>query len=110
MTLLQQRDLALGRRREELRLAVLERLREVLPRWLGWDEVWVFGSVVRPGQFREGSDVDIALEREPEGVTIYRLQAELSEVLGREVDVVLLSESRFAEAVRREGQRWTRSN
>ncbi len=107
MTLLQQSDEELARRREDLRLKTLSRLRSLLEKILPGREVWVFGSVIRPGAFRESSDVDLALREEPAEISSYRLQSLLEEGLGRPVDVVLLPESRFAETIIREGQRWT---
>ena len=107
MTLLQQRDEETARRREDLRLETLARLRLLLERMLPGREVWVFGSVIQPGAFRESSDVDLALREEPADISSYRLQSLLEEGLGRPVDIVLLPESRFAETILREGQRWT---
>ncbi len=107
MTLLQQRDEETVRRREDLRLETLSRLRSLLERMLPGREVWIFGSVIRPGGFRESSDVDLALREEPSEISSYRLQSLLEESLGRPVDVVLLPESRFAETILREGQHWT---
>lgn len=67
----------------------------------------VFGSLTREGRFQDGSDVDVALERLPEGWTLYGLTAWLAEQVGRPVDVVLLSECRFRERIEREGETWT---
>ena len=106
MTLLQQRDEETAQRREDLRLEALWRLRSLLERILPGREVWIFGSVIQPGAFRESSDVDLALREEPAEISSYRLQSLLEESLGRPVDVVLLPESRFAETIFREGQRW----
>ncbi|MGH9837869.1 MAG: nucleotidyltransferase family protein [Blastocatellia bacterium] len=88
-------------------METLLRLRLFLERMLPGREVWVFGSVIRPGAFRENSDVDLALREEPADISSYRLQSLLEEALGRPVDVILLPESRFAETILREGQRWT---
>lgn len=49
----------------------------------------MFGSVLRP-DFRADSDVDILVEFEPghtPGLAFFRMQQELSELLGREVDL-----------------------
>jgi predicted nucleotidyltransferase len=59
--------------------------------------VWLFGSVAR-GTARPDSDVDVAvlLGRRPEktlDAQPFDLQAELSRVLGREVDVVVLDDA-----------------
>ena len=107
MTLLQQRDEETARRREDLRRKTLSQLLSLLERMLPGQEVWVFGSVIRPGAFRENSDVDLALREEPAGISRYRLQSLLEEALGRPIDIILLPESRFAETILMEGQRWT---
>ena len=70
------------------------------------EQVVVFGSLSKPGRFGELSDVDIALEMAPRGVSVCQLISLLSEFLGRRVDVVLLGECRFAEKIRREGELW----
>ncbi len=49
----------------------------------------LFGSVVRD-DFREDSDVDVLVEFEPghvPGLAFFRLEKELSELLGRNVDL-----------------------
>jgi predicted nucleotidyltransferase len=52
--------------------------------------------------------VDLALAAEPPGSSVYQLIAQLSERLGRRVDVLLLSESRLRDKILREGEAWTR--
>ena len=51
----------------------------------------LFGSVLRE-DFRPGSDVDVIIEFEPEAhyglFHLVRMQRELEEILGREVDLV----------------------
>ena len=69
--------------------------------------VTVFGSLTRAGRFTESSDVDLALESEPTSMSIYQLIAQLSERLGRRVDVALLSECRLKDKIIREGELWT---
>jgi predicted nucleotidyltransferase len=54
----------------------------------GAKEVYVFGSLAK-GQLAEYSDVDIAVSGLPVGV-LYRLIAELTEMLDRPVDLVEL--------------------
>jgi hypothetical protein len=49
--------------------------------------VWVYGSLVKPGRFHSWSDVDVALESLPAGMTLEYLQSLLSADVGREVDV-----------------------
>src|SRR5437588_6062842 len=99
MTLLQRMDSERRARRESLREETRRHLRIALRELLPAAKIIVFGSLVKPGRFSETSDVDIALEREPEGMSIYQLIAQLSERLGRRVDVVLLSECHFRERI-----------
>jgi predicted nucleotidyltransferase len=94
-------------RTERLRLSVREELRCALRDILPLTPVTVFGSLTRVGGFTDASDVDLALTDEPQGLSIYQLIAQLSERLGRRVDVTLLSESRFRDKILREGETWT---
>ena len=107
-TLLQKMTEERAAQAEHLRLAVREQLRtalrEILPDTM---PVTVFGSLTKAGRFTATSDVDIALIEEPPEMSIYQLTAQLSERLGRRVDVVLLSECRFRDKVLREGENWT---
>jgi predicted nucleotidyltransferase len=93
---------------ERERLAVRERLaaavREYLP---AGSRVWVYGSLIEPGRFREWSDIDLALEADPPGMSIYLLTSLLSERCLRRVDVCLISETRLAAVIRRKGESWT---
>lgn len=95
-------------RRETLRQRTRNQLRQALRAALpeGF-AVIVFGSLCHASRFSEGSDVDIAMDRLPAGKTLCDLTAELSARLRREVDVVELSRSRFAESIRQLGETWT---
>ena len=66
----------------------------------------LFGSLTRQGVFNDASDIDLALEAEPAGVSSGRLMSELTERLGRPVDVVLLSACRFSDRIREGGETW----
>jgi uncharacterized protein len=94
-TLLQQMEQERLQRRERLRAEVRRQLREV------------FGSLTKPGRFHEESDIDLALESEPPGMSLYQLISRLAERLGRRVDVLLLHECRFRDKILREGETWT---
>jgi predicted nucleotidyltransferase len=66
----------------------------------------LFGSVVR-GDFRPDSDVDVLVEFEPEytpGLQFFAMQVELSQILGRPVDLNTPSwlSPRFLDEVQRE--------
>ena len=107
MTLLEQMEREQLEKRERLRQEIRRRLWEVLSRTIPGRRVLVFGSLIRPGRFTDESDIDLALESEPPGMTIYQLIGLLSERMGRSVDVILLDECRFRDRIFREGEPWT---
>ena|SRR5258708_6426312 len=107
ITLLQQMEADRIKEREVLRKDTLRELRVALDRLVPTESVIVFGSLVKPGRFKETSDVDLALEHEPRSMNVLQLMSLLAETLGRPVDVVLLSDCRFREKVLREGEKWT---
>lgn len=107
MTLLEQMQIDRCARREQLRHKTREQLVSALRELLPSEKVIVFGSLTKTGRFTENSDVDIALESEPHGMTVYQLASQLAERLGRPADVILLFECRFAAKIRREGEIWT---
>jgi len=106
-TLLQEMERERLERRERLRAQVRQQLREVLPQTIPGQQVVVYGSLVKPGRFSEGSDIDLALASEPPGMSLYLLASRLAERLGRRVDLVLLHESRLQDKILREGETWT---
>ncbi len=96
-----------ARRREEARRLTRERLRLALADLLPpGSEIWVFGSIVKAGRFREDSDVDVAVERLPPGLTEAWLQYELALRLDRSVDVLNLGETGLRDRILREGEKW----
>jgi predicted nucleotidyltransferase len=107
MTLLQKRDLIRRRRRLKALADARRNLRSALARMIPGSRVILFGSLTKPGVFNDRSDVDLALETEPAGISLYQLSGRLTEEMGRPVDVVLLSECRFRQKVLREGEAWT---
>lgn len=107
MTLLQRMHSERIFAREVLRRKVRGQLRRALRRLVPGSQVVVFGSLTKSGCFTEFSDVDLALETEPVGWSIYGLTARLAEELERSVDLVLLRECRFRKRLEREGERWT---
>lgn len=108
MTLLESHRVWKVARQSEMVREVREKLGRALLRHLPGIDVWVYGSLVRPGRFRPHSDVDLALSGLPPGMTLDYLQSLLSRDIGREVDVCLLERTRLKEAILREGERWTR--
>ena len=106
-TLLQKMTEEHAVRMERLRMSVREELRSALREILPGTPVTVFGSLTHAGRFTDASDVDVALAVEPAGASVYQLIAQLSERLGRRVDVMVLSECRFRDKILREGETWT---
>lgn len=106
-TLLFRRDEARRAARLVLQAQVGADLRTALRELVPGHRVWVFGSLVRPGEFNDASDVDLAFEVEPEQMSLSRLSSELAERLGRPVDVVQLADCRFRDKIVREGELWT---
>jgi len=71
-------------------------------------EAYLFGSVTKPYQFGEASDVDIAFEGlDPE--KLFFSVGFLDRELGREVNAVLLENIPFREKILREGIKWKRN-
>jgi predicted nucleotidyltransferase len=60
------RDRELREERERLRLGVLEKARDSVrqsaPLFPAIRAVYLFGSILQPGRFRPGSDVDVAID------------------------------------------------
>lgn len=108
-TLLQKMTADRAAGREQLRMTVRAELRLALLDLLPGTPVTIFGSLVRAGDFTEYSDIDLALQGEPASASIYQLIAQLSERMGRKVDLILLPDCRFREKILLEGETWTAS-
>jgi predicted nucleotidyltransferase len=91
---------------ERLRQEVLGTLRSAIERWAPGCVIWVYGSAIVPGAFNRYSDVDVAFESLPQGLSLYGMQSRLSEACGREVDVCFLNETRLKLKIQTEGERW----
>jgi len=70
-----------------------------------WEEVYLFGSITRPNQFFEKSDIDIGIEGLHK-FSHYRFVAEISRLMDRSVDVVRLEDCSFADVIRTRGKPW----
>ena len=71
-------------------------------------QAYLFGSLTRPGDFRETSDVDLAIVGNlPEDV--FALISMLAAELGREVDLIALEKCHFAHRIRERGILWTKT-
>ncbi|MDA8408571.1 MAG: nucleotidyltransferase domain-containing protein [Deltaproteobacteria bacterium] len=94
---------------EKLRQTMLVRLDEalkVLSEKYHWHKAFIFGSVTCKGAFHDSSDVDVGIEG-LNPLDHYALVADISSLLERDVDVVLLEECGFAEKIRKKGQKWS---
>ena len=83
MTLLQHMERQQLDDRERLRIQTRGQLEEVLRRTIPGQRVFLFGSILKTGRFSDESDIDVALESEPQGMTLYQLISLLGERMGR---------------------------
>lgn len=92
------------RRRERDRLRLLQRAEAMLPVFFAGKRVkavYLTGSLLREGQFRAFSDVDVAVEGLEENY--FEVLVQLEDLLDRQVDLVDLIElenCRLAESIR----------
>jgi uncharacterized protein len=96
--------------RESARQALLSQLLDLIDKHsaeLNISEAYVFGSITRPGRFREESDIDVAVEQ-LDAESFFRAMSLLSTALGRAVDLVELHTCHFAQQIRERGIRWTK--
>lgn len=96
------------RNQRDARLADRTRglLRAALAKHVPGTAVWIYGSLVKPGRFHDWSDVDLAVESLPPGMSLEYLQSLLSADVGREVDVCRLDRTRLRTSIEQEGERW----
>lgn len=94
--------------REERRRIMLARvtaaLEEVAPLF-AVKRAYIFGSLAKPGRYHELSDVDIAVEWPGKG-DFFDLAAEVSRLLGQDIDILPLNRIPFADKIKREGILW----
>ena len=109
-TLLQETTAAEAGRNELERRRLLGALHTTLRALLPGETVWIHGSLAQAGRFNEHSDMDLALARCPPRFSEFWLQGELELRLGRQVDVVLLADTRLRDKIEREGIKWTLSD
>ena len=97
---------------EEMRIITLQHTWEALSRLdktYQWDEAYLFGSVVQQGKFGRNSDIDIAI-RGLKRLEYYAFVGEISDLLDKRVDVVLLEECQFVDSIKEKGIRWNRKS
>lgn len=97
--------------KENLRQKALQKLKEagVLLYNEGAEGVYVFGSVLRPLEFNEHSDIDIAVKGIPEDKRVY-VTVRLEDIFkGMPFDVVFLEDDirhEIRERIKKEGTLW----
>jgi predicted nucleotidyltransferase len=97
--------------KENLRQKALQKLKEagVLLYNEGAAGVYVFGSVLRPSEFNEHSDIDIAVKGIPEDKRVY-VTVRLEEIFkGMPFDIVFLEDDlrpEIRERIKKEGILW----
>ena len=80
-------------------------LQQLIQRY-SWDDAYIFGSVANAGKYRTDSDVDIALSG-LDKFDYYAFIGDISELLSKRVDVVLLEECRFSRSIMEKGIKWS---
>ena len=85
------------------------RLLPSLSRKYGFQSAYLFGSLTKAGRFRDDSDVDVAIAG-LKNDKYFAFIAELSERLGREVDVVQIERHRFRKQIEESGIKWEKKN
>ena len=93
-------------RRERDRLQLLGHAEAVLPIYFSGKQVkavYLTGSLLREGQFRDFSDADIAVEGLEENY--FEVLVQLEDLLDRQVDLIELENCRFAETIRQNSRR-----
>lgn len=95
--------------REEIRKQVLLQVDAALDTLAGsysWDEAYMFGSLIKEGKFSNRSDVDIAIK----GLNKFKHFAfvgDISALLGRGVDVIMLEDCHFRNSIISGGIKWS---
>jgi hypothetical protein len=93
---------------ENIRRTVLSEIEEAVQVLTGqyeWEEIYLFGSILKPGKFQPDSDVDIGVKGLNK-FSLYAFIGDISAILNREVDVVRLEECPFAEKIVKSGVKW----
>lgn len=95
--------------REKIREKVLKQVDaalDTLSETYSWDEVYIFGSLIRERKFSSKSDVDIAIK----GLNKFQhfsFVGDFSLLLGRDVDVIRLEDCHFNNSITSGGIKWS---
>ena len=72
----------------------------------GIKQAYIFGSLTRENQFSQKSDIDLAVEITNTD-NFFSVIGLISEVTGREVDLIPINNCHFANRIRERGIKWT---
>ncbi len=111
-TLLDQHLRKKQRENEEIRRQTLQRVLDMLPQLAAkyrFNRAYVFGSLTKRGRFRSYSDIDIAIEG-LDNEDYFKVMADLSDRLGREVDVIQLEKHRLQKRIVESGIEWNKKS
>ena len=100
------------REREELRLQLIKKLFDIfgrLRREVPFEDAYLFGSIIKPYKFMEGSDVDIGFTGLGDEY-FFTAMSFISREISRDVDVVQLEGHRLAEKIKKDGIKWIKEN
>ena len=87
---------------EKLRILILgkvDKALKILEKKYKWNKAYLFGSVAQKEKFGRSSDIDLAIDG-LNSLDHYVFTGEISELLDKSVDVVLLEECPFADTVK----------
>ena len=101
---LQTREFKRREHNETLRLETLAKAKSVIRQYFSacpGTQVYLAGSIIRPGAFSAGSDIDIAVD----GFSGSRLDlyADLSYQFDRPIDIIIMDTCHFADSIRHNG-------
>ncbi|MBF0558511.1 MAG: hypothetical protein HQL08_06995, partial [Nitrospirae bacterium] len=98
--IIEERELERERKRREL-LRFVEDWLKIYFRGKRIKSVYIFGSLLRHGQFYDFSDVDIAVEGLEDDY--FKTILEIEDIVGRDVELVEVEKCRFGEAIKQHG-------
>ncbi|MBD3182198.1 hypothetical protein GF312_07895 [Candidatus Poribacteria bacterium] len=89
----------------------LEKLLEKLSNEYGFSQAYIFGSLVKPGKFREDSDIDIAICG-LENKYFFRLISVISREMLRDVDLCQMERATegFRDKILKQGVLWKKKD
>lgn len=92
--------------REKIRRKAIAKLslrNEILSNFAEVKKVYIFGSIVKEGKFRENSDIDIALKGKVKE-DYFLIWSELEEELNEGVDLRILNSGVTSQIIKKEGK------